>query len=53
MLEKNDRFLAKMSNVHVDEPQTVQSQNDYNNNFYYRYNDNKKIAHNWCTRLHF
>lgn len=53
MLEKNDRFLAKMSNVHVDEPQTVQSQNDHNNNFYYRYNDNKKIAHNWCTRLHF
>lgn len=50
--KKNNLFLAKMSNVHIDEPQNVQSQNDHSNNFYYHYND-KKNAHNWCTRFAF
>lgn len=43
--EKNNLFLAKMSNVHIDEPQNVQSQNDHSNNFYYHYNDKKNVLH--------
>lgn len=50
--EKNNLFLAKMSNVHIDEPQNVQSQNDHSNNFYYHYND-KKMRTTDAHVLHF
>lgn len=51
--KKNNLFLAKMSNVHIDEPQNVQSQNDHSNNFYYHYNDKKKMRTTDAHVLHF